>query len=327
MYPGPVHPSPYPLPVRGEGINCTRDHYIYEYRRREFPLPSRGEGRVRGERGARAGERRKTKPAAGRTEIEMLTNSLRHLRKTLAIHFRATGRHPGQARKSNARPCEQPTLAILSADAAPIQRRQNDGTFMAQTHSISEPALEQIFTKARTHSGWLPEPVSDQLVRQLYELMKWGPTSANCCPARILFIRSKEAKEKLLPCMAPGNVDKTRSAPVTAVIAMDMEFYEKLPTLFPFADARSWFAGNPALIESTAFRNGSLQGAYFIIAARSLGLDCGPMSGFDNAKVDAAFFQGTSWKSNFVCNLGHGDPTMIHPRAPRLKFEEACRIV
>jgi 3-hydroxypropanoate dehydrogenase len=198
--------------------------------------------------------------------------------------------------------------------------------FMPQTHSIPEPALEQIFTNARTHSAWLPEPVSDELLRQIYDLMKYGPTSANCCPARIVFIRSKEAKEKLLPCMAPGNVEKTRSAPVTAVIAMDMEFYEKLPTLFPFADARSWFAGNQALIESTAFRNGSLQGAYFIIAARSLGLDCGPMSGFDNAKVDAAFFQGTSWKSNFVCNLGHGDPTMLHPRAPRLKFEEACRI-
>ena len=162
--------------------------------------------------------------------------------------------------------------------------------------SLAEEALEQIFTKARTHSAWLPEPVGDELLIEIYDLMKWGPTSANSSPARIVFVRSKEGKEKLLPCMAEGNVEKTKAAPVTAIIAQDMEFYEKLPKLFPFADARSWFAGNKPFIESTAFRNSSLQGAYFMIAARSLGLDCGPMSGFDNAKVDAAFFQGTSWK-------------------------------
>jgi 3-hydroxypropanoate dehydrogenase len=198
---------------------------------------------------------------------------------------------------------------------------------MPNTRPVPETALEQIFNKARTHSAWLPEPVTDQQLIQIYDLMKMGPTSANCCPARILFVRSKEAKEKLAPCLSPGNVDKTNAAPVTAIIAHDLEFYERLPVLFPFADARSWFAGKPAFIESTAFRNSSLQGAYFIMAARSLGLDCGPMSGFDNARVDAAFFQGTSLKSNFLCNIGYGDASKLHPRAPRLKFEEACKVV
>ena len=196
------------------------------------------------------------------------------------------------------------------------------------THqALPDQALERIFTKARTHSAWLTEPISDELLQQIYDLMKWGPTSANSSPARIAFVKSKQAKEKLLPCMAPGNVEKTRTAPVSAIIAHDLEFYEKLPKLFPHADARSWFVGNKPLIESTAFRNGSLQGAYFIIAARALGLDCGPMSGFDNAKVDAAFFEGTSWKSNFICNLGFGDASAIHPRSPRLDFGEACKIL
>src|SRR5216683_2774273 len=180
-----------------------------------------------------------------------------------------------------------------------------------KTRTLSEEALEQILTEARTHSVWLPEPVSDDLLVQIYNLMKWGPTSANSSPARIVFVRSPEAKEKLLPCLAAGNVEKTKAAPVTAIIAQDMEFYEKLPKLFPFTDARSWFAGNKPFIESTAFRNSSLQGAYFIIAARALGLDCGPMSGFDNAKVDEAFFKGTAWKSNFICNLGHGDASKL----------------
>jgi len=167
---------------------------------------------------------------------------------------------------------------------------------ITETRQLSEEALEQIFTKARTHSAWLPEPVSDELLMEIYDLMKWGPTSANSSPARIVFVKSLEVKQKLLACMTEGNVEKTKTAPVTAIIAQDMGFYEKLPELFPFADARSWFAGNQPFIESTAFRNSSLQGAYFIIAARSLGLDCGPMSGFDNAKVDELFFQGTSWK-------------------------------
>ena len=157
--------------------------------------------------------------------------------------------------------------------------------------------------------------------------MKYGPTSANTCPARIVFVKSKEAREKLLPCVAPPNADKVKTAPVTAIIAMDMAFYEKLPELFLHVDARAWFAGNAALIESTAFRNSSLQGGYFMLAARAVGLDCGPMSGFDNAKLDAAFFAGTTWKSNFLCNLGYGDASKLHPRNPRLAFDEACKIL
>lgn len=194
-------------------------------------------------------------------------------------------------------------------------------------NSLSDEALDQLFREARTHNEWLPQPVSDETLRQIYDLMKWGPTSANSSPARIVFVNSAEAKEKLLQCVAPGNLEKTRTAPVTAIIAHDMEFYEKLPKLFPHADARSWFAGNKDLIEATAFRNGTLQGAYLMLAARALGVDCGAMSGFDNAKVDAAFFEGTSWKSNFLCNLGYGDASKLFPRSPRLDFEEACQII
>ena len=191
---------------------------------------------------------------------------------------------------------------------------------------ISQESLEQLFTKARTHNGWLDKPVPDSLLQQVYDLAKWGPTSANSSPARFFFVKSPAAKSKLIECVAPGNVDKTKAAPVTVIIAEDREFFEKLPKLFPAADARSWFVGNQALIEATAFRNSSLQGAYFMIAARSLGLDCGPLSGFDQAKIDAAFFAGTKWKSNFICNLGYGDHSQLYPRSPRLTFEEACRI-
>lgn len=193
--------------------------------------------------------------------------------------------------------------------------------------TLDEADKKVIFTEARTHSAWLDKPVDDALLKQIHELCKFGPTSANCCPMRVVFVKSKEAKEKLNPLMAEGNREKTMKAPVTAIIGMDMEFYEKLPKLFPHTDARSWFVGNDKLIESTAFRNSSLQGAYFMLAARSLGLDCGPMSGFDNAKVDEAFFGGTKVKSNFVCNLGYGDASKLHPRGPRLSFEEACKIV
>ena len=191
---------------------------------------------------------------------------------------------------------------------------------------ISQEALEQIFTKARTHNGWLNKPIPDSVLHEIYELAKWGPTSANGSPARFFFVKTPEAKKKLLEYVAPGNVEKTKSAPITVIIAEDREFHEKLPKLFPAADARSWFVGNQPLIEATAFRNSSLQGAYLMLAARSLGLDCGPMSGFDQAKVDAAFFVGTTWKSNFICNLGYGDHSQLYPRAPRLTFEEACRI-
>jgi len=185
---------------------------------------------------------------------------------------------------------------------------------------------EQLFTAARTQNGYLDKPVSDAMVRELYELLKWGPTSANSSPARFIFVRSPAEKARLIECMSPGNQQKVREAPVTAIVGMDMAFYEKLPQLFPHVDARSWFVGKPAFSDPTAFRNSSLQGAYLIIAARALGLDCGPMSGFDAAKLDAAFWSGTTVKSNFVCALGHGDPSKVMARNPRLSFDEACRL-
>ena len=185
---------------------------------------------------------------------------------------------------------------------------------------------EQLFEQARTHNGFTAEPVSDHHLRRLYDLMKWAPTSANCSPARIVFVRSAAAKERLLGCVSPGNVEKTREAPVTAIVGMDLAFYEKLPFLFPHADAKSWFVGKAQHIETTAFRNASLQGGYFILAARALGLDCGPMSGFDHARIDAAFWAGTTVRTNFICNLGHGDRSKLFARSPRLPFAEACRI-
>jgi 3-hydroxypropanoate dehydrogenase len=186
--------------------------------------------------------------------------------------------------------------------------------------------LEQLFSEARTANAWRPQPVPDALLQRLYETLKWGPTSANCSPARIVFVRSPEARERLAACVSAGNVAKVRQAPVTAVIGMDLDFAETLPRLFPHADARAWFAGNDALIEATAFRNSSLQGAYLMLAARALGLDCGPMSGFDAAAVDAAFWAGTRVRTNFLCALGHGDPAALFPRSPRLAFDEACRL-
>ncbi len=193
---------------------------------------------------------------------------------------------------------------------------------------LSDESLNLIFREARTHSDWLDKPVDDALLERVYDLARMGPTSANMCPMRIVFVKSKTAKEKLKPALFPPNVSKTMSAPVTAIIGMDVHFYEKLPELFPHVDAKAWFKDLPEnVLEYMALRNGSLQGAYFMLAARSLGLDCGPMSGFDNAKVDAAFFAGTTVKSNFLCNLGHGDATKLHPRGPRLTFEEACQVV
>ncbi len=197
------------------------------------------------------------------------------------------------------------------------------------TYRIPDEALDILFRKARTHNVWLDKPVADDLLRQIYDLMKWGPTSANSSPARILFLRTPEAKKRLLPALSPNNADKTMAAPVTAIIAYDTKFYEHLSRLFPNnPDARNWFANSPQLAETTAFRNSSLQGGYFIIAARAVGLDCGPMSGFDNAKVDAEFFTGplAAVKSNFLCNLGHGDASKLFPRNPRLDFDEACRL-
>lgn len=194
-------------------------------------------------------------------------------------------------------------------------------------HAISDDALDQLFRAARTQNKWLDKPVSQTLLHALYELMRMGPTSANCSPARVIFVTSTESRERLKALVSPGNASKVMTAPVTAIIGHDLEFYEKLPTLFPHADARSWFVGNEALAQTTAFRNGTLQGAYLMMAARAVGLDCGPMSGFDNAGVDAAFFAGTKVKSNFICGLGYGDPTGVFPRSPRLTFDEACQII
>jgi 3-hydroxypropanoate dehydrogenase len=197
------------------------------------------------------------------------------------------------------------------------------------THSIlPDAALDQIFRTARTQNAWQDKPVSEAQLHALYDLMKWGPTSANCSPARIVFVKSDAAKRKLEPALSDGNRAKTMRAPVTAIIGTDFAFHEKLPYLFPHTDAKAWFEGNQPLIETTAFRNATLQGGYFILAARSIGLDCGPMSGFDNAMVDAAFFAGTRIKSNFIVALGHGDPdpAVLFPRSPRLAFDEACRI-
>jgi 3-hydroxypropanoate dehydrogenase len=192
---------------------------------------------------------------------------------------------------------------------------------------LPDEGLDILFREARTHNGWLDKPVSDTLLQAIFELAKMGPTSANCSPMRVVFVKSREAKERLRPALSAGNMEKTMTAPVTAILAYDLEFYEHLPKLFPQTDARPWFTGKPELIQATAFRNGSLQGAYFITAARALGLDCGPMSGFDNAKVDAEFFPDGKVKSNFLCNVGYGDPSKLFPRNPRFAFEEVCRIV
>ncbi|MGN6225844.1 MAG: malonic semialdehyde reductase [Dyella sp.] len=192
---------------------------------------------------------------------------------------------------------------------------------------LSDTALDQLFRSARTFNAWLPREVSDAQLHQLYELVKYGPTSANSSPMRLVFVKSPEAKAKLAPLMSDGNRAKTMAAPVTAIIGNDHAFHDKLPQLFPHADAKSWFEGNQPLIDTTAFRNATLQGAYVILAARALGLDCGPMSGFDNAGVDATFFAGTAVKSNFLINIGYGDASRdLFPRSPRLSFDEACTI-
>jgi nitroreductase len=194
--------------------------------------------------------------------------------------------------------------------------------------AIPDEAIQQLFSEARTYAGWLPEGVGDETLNAMYDLMKWGPTSANLTPARIVFVKSPEAKAKLIPCLMPLNVEKVKAAPVTAIIAHDEEYYELIPKLFPQGMGYlEHFRSNKEFRETTGLRNSSIQGAYLILAARALGLDCGPMSGFDNNKVDEVFFAGTKWKSNFICNFGHGDKESLHPRLPRLTFEEACRIV
>lgn len=194
------------------------------------------------------------------------------------------------------------------------------------TKTLDQAALDILFNDARTHSAWQSRPVEDALLKKLYDLTKMAPTSANCQPLRVVFVKSEEAKTKLKPTLAEGNIDKTMSAPVCAIIAQDMEFYEQLPKLFPHTDAKSWFVGNEQMIADTAFRNASIQGGYFTLAARAVGLDCGPMSGFDNKAVDEAFFAGTSIKSNYLINLGYGDASALHPQSPRPDFDDFCEI-
>lgn len=192
---------------------------------------------------------------------------------------------------------------------------------------LPDSALDQLFRNARTYTAWLAKPVSSETLRRLYDLVKLGPTSANSTPARFVFVVSPEAKQRLKPALAPGNVDKTMAAPVTAIVAHDLEFYEHFGKLFPQADMKQYFVGKPDAVEQHVLRNGSLQGAYLILAARALGLDCGPMSGFDAAKVNAEFFPDGKWKANFLVNIGYGDPSKLHPRNPRLSFEDAVKVL
>ena len=198
---------------------------------------------------------------------------------------------------------------------------------MAISQSLEQSALSQLFIDARTHNSWQDKPVTDEQIKDLYELLKFAPTSVNCNPARFLFIKSPQAKERLLACVTPGNHEKTRAAPVTAIIGMDLDFYEQLPKLFPHVDAKSWFVGKDAYIESTAFRNSALQGAYLTMAVRALGLDCGAMSGFDADKVNAEFFPDGRVKVNFLLNIGYGNSASLMPRQPRPSFAEVCRIL
>ncbi len=222
--------------------------------------------------------------------------------------------------------------------AAARREDEHPPTTIATVAAMTSPApaplasavLDTLFRHARTQNGWLPRPVSEASLRELYDLWRWGPTAANGQPARVVFVMTPEGKARLRPCLSPGNVDKTMGAPVTAVIGYDVGFHEHLPRLFPHSpSARDGFVGehNIPRAEASAFRNGTLQGAYLMIAARALGLDCGPMSGFDHAAVDREFFAGTSIRSNFLCNLGYGDPTKLFGRLPRLSFEECCRVV
>lgn len=192
--------------------------------------------------------------------------------------------------------------------------------------TLEADVLDRLFRQARTQNRWQDRPVPDAKLQEIYDILKWGPTSANSSPARFVFVRTREGKERLRPALSSGNLEKTMTAPVVAIVAYDPNFHDLLPKLFPHTDARSWFVGNDALVQTTAFRNGTLQGAYLMIAARAVGLDVGAMSGFDNAKVDQAFFAGTDWRSNFLVNLGYGDPSGLFDRSPRLSFDEACRL-
>ena len=194
------------------------------------------------------------------------------------------------------------------------------------TKPIDARALHVLFHDARTHNGWQDKPVPESLLRDIFDLAKMPPTSANCSPMRLVFVSTPAGKARLKPALAPGNLEKTMAAPVTAIIAQDTQFYEHLPMLFPHADAKSWFVGNDAMIQGTMVRNATLQGAYLMLAARALGLDCGPMSGFDPAKLNAEFFPDGRFQANFLCNLGYGDPTKLFGRSPRFAFDDVCTI-
>jgi len=201
-----------------------------------------------------------------------------------------------------------------------------DAVALPPAAALNQQALDRLFLEARTHNGWLDRPVSDDLLRQVYDLARMGPTAVNNQPMRVVFVRTPEGKERLKPALSPGNVEKTMTAPVTAIIGYDLAFPDTLPRVFPHVDARPWFVGNDALIQESAMRNSSLQGAYLMLAARALGLDVGPMSGFDAAKVEAEFFPGTSVRVNFLCNLGYGDAAKLFPRSPRLDFEDVATL-
>lgn len=198
---------------------------------------------------------------------------------------------------------------------------------MQNNEALNDSALDIIFRTARSHNGWQDKSVSDEQLKQVYDLMKWGPTSANSCPARLVFVKSEAAKQRLKPSLQEGNVEKSMTAPVVVIIGMDMEFYEEFRTLFPHADAKSWYVGKPEKIQQAAFRDSSLQAAYMMIAARSIGLDCGPMSGFDNVMLDAEFFPEGRIKSNFIIGLGYGDESKLYPRLARLDYERVCQVV
>lgn len=198
---------------------------------------------------------------------------------------------------------------------------------MPDEYHLDSQALDTLFRNARSHNGWKDKAVSDEQLENIYDLMKWGPTSANSCPARIVFVKTEEAKQRLKPSLQEGNIEKSMTAPVVAIIGMDMEFYEEFGSLFPHADAKSWYVGKPEKIKEAAFRDSSLQAAYLMIAARSIGLDCGPMSGFDNTVLDSEFFPEGRVKSNFICGLGYGDETKLFPRLARLDYERVCKVV
>jgi 3-hydroxypropanoate dehydrogenase len=217
-------------------------------------------------------------------------------------------------------------MEVAMNDAA-VTAQDAFAQLKAKIERIDSNGLDLLFRQARTVNGWLPKPVSDDQLRQLFELLKMAPTAFNCSPVRVLFLRSPAAKERLRPALSPANVDKTMAAPATAIIGYDLAFFDHLPRLFPRRDVRPMYADKPDAARVASNRNGSLQGGYFILAARALGLDCGPMSGFDNTKVDAEFFAGTAIVSNFLCNVGYGDPASVSPRSPRLDFSEACKIL